>query len=395
MFLKNLSVEDRFASSLALQVDTEFGCGVAMDNQSALDDTEQAMQITTALHNYIVQYGVTGPLMLSIDPTGNYLSSLGVESYSNFAQVADKKKDVIRNMFIQQITDNETQSFDDVGGVEGLRELLHNPTFQKWGPMLASFLVPTTSFAERDAYKALKAAKAGGDAKAIAVAQKAFDGVKAGFMKGLLRAVVIGVIAESVIRYGVKIADKIANADRVFGTANQVSGNLNALKSMLDKANTLANLKVSTDGSDADAVKKQADDLFEAINKLYKGTASYTMTKGSETGWTSQNIPALAKQFDDIVNNTDGLSKSIDSVIDGTVAAGKNGADKKIEEAINDRNKALIKSLKLIHKVANTTTRVFDDLKKFIDKKGMQDIDKSASSDTSKKDDTTSAKTES
>ena len=396
MFLKNLSVEDRFTPSLAVQVDTEFDHGVSLDNQAALDDVEQAMQITAMLHNYITQYGVTGPLMLSVDPDGTYLTALGLESYSNFSHVVDKKKDVIRNMFIQQITDNETQAFDDVGGVEGLRELLHNPTFQKFGPMIASFFVPTESFAQRDAAKALKAAKAGGDAKSIAIAQKAFDGVKAGFMKGLLRAVVIGIVAESLIRYGVKVADKIANADRVFGTANQVSGNLNALKSMLDKANILANLKVATDGSDSDTVKKKADDLFEEINKLYKGTASYTMTKGSETGWTSQNIPALAKQFDDIVNNTDGLSKSIDSVIDGTVAAGKNGADKKIEDAINDRNKALIKSLKLIHKVANTTTRVFDDLKKFIDKKGMQDIDKSASSDTSKKEDSApSEKTES
>lgn len=381
MFANTLSVEDKYLPRLEEQIDREFAAAHDVNQYMAVQELEAKLVSSNQLKAYLKQYGLTAAVLWSLDPTGNTVAYIGTESLSN--EIPDSiRKAQLTQTILNRITEREDSLFDEAGGLEGLRELLHNPTFQKFGPMLASFLVPTESFAQRDAAKALKAAKASGDAKAIDVAQKAFDGVKAGFMKGLLRAVVIGVIAESLIRAGVKVADKIVNADRVYGTAGQVSANLNTIKSMLAKAENLAKLTVATDGSNVDDIKKQAEDFLDEVKKLYKGSQSYTMTKGSQSGWTQQNIPALAKQFDDIVNNTDGLSKSIDSVIDGTVAAGKNSADKAIEEAINERNKALIKSLKLIHKLANTTTRVFDDLKKFINHKGLQEVDKAASTKT-------------
>lgn len=359
-------------------VEMELDLAWVQDQLEARSEHQLRENLLTTLRDNLTTYGLTQEAMYLCDPTYALLTQLNLPTDVSVLSVAQKQR--VQTLLLSQI---DTQLGDAVG-VEGVRETLHSKRFRSLIGFIGSILVPTGTLSELKAGNALYAAKASGDAAKITAAKAAVATAKQGIIRSLFRAVIIGTIAQSLIESAVKVADNIVNAGRVYGTAGQVSDNIVTIKKMLAKVSTIASIKIAADGSNLKAVQTQLNDLLDQVDDLYDQADSYKMVRGSESGWTESNIPNLAKQFDNLVNQTGDLDNQIKSLATQEKELNDAPPPENISDMIERRNETTVKALKTVRKLVRDTTTVFEDLRHFIDKKGVGGLNKNKTADTSK-----------
>lgn len=337
------------------------------ESQSAAADLEEMSEKLVAVVSGMDTHGLTPELFAVIDPQRVLRKHFGVGDL-------DAMDDATKHRLRETIRASVNGQIEDVIGTEGIREALHSAKFRSISSMILSLGVPTNTRAERAANKAVKAATASGNAKALAAAKAGAAAVKQSFMKSLFRSIVIGTIAQGIIEGGMKIADRIVNAGRVLGTYNEVDRNMDAISQILALIQKIADVKIAEDGSNAGAAEKTINELRQQIETIYSQTPSYTMTLGKETGWTANNLPQKARDFEKMVSGTDNLSKTIAGLGDQENALNKNPPSKEVGRVVELRNRATVKGLKRAKKLVASTTSVFEDLRSFLTKKGVEGI---------------------
>ena len=347
---------------------------VAADALDARMVSDAQISDASRMLSLIRTHGLTAGLYGLVDPGGVLLLRMTQDDAATFESTSDTVRQQLENAIVGTLEAQLPAGMSE----EGLREALHSDKVREWTGVLLSFLVNPKTAAQKQAGAAATAAGLGKKEVSDAIR-------KAGptFFKGLFRSILIGTIADVVIESTMKIMDKIVNAGRVYGSAAQVQANIKSIQEILAKIKQAADLKVAVDGSNADQIEKQADQILEDIQSIYHNTPSYTMTLGKETGWTASLLQSTGKTYDQTVKDTDALSQSVTNAAQGEITImtdDKGTPNPAAQSAVKERNHTVAKGIRLVNKLVTPTTRVFTELTKHIDTKGASTVMKTDAS---------------
>lgn len=338
------------------------------DGQQAQEDAVLEQAENTKMLQLINQHGLTKSLYAIIDPQAILVQRISGGTQMEFDPTDADMVGKLTHLVISTLERSTEAGMSQ----EGVREVLHNDKFRTYsGMILSMFYNPKT--------KAQKAA--GAAAQAAGLGKKGVEDAmrKAGpsFLRGMFRAMVIGTIADIVIESGIKLADKIVNAGRVYGNAPEVQANIKAIQAILAKLKQAADLKIALDGSNSDQIIKQAQAILAEIHTIYNNAPAYKMTLGKDTGWTMSLLQSSGKAFDATVKGTDAVSESIVNAAKGelTVMTDDKGTPNPgMMDALKERGRTIKKGLNLANKLVKSTTRVFTELTKHIETKGASTV---------------------
>ena len=361
--------ESILANDLLIQYEEE----LRADGELA-EEEQLASEMTTArLLQEIETHGLSAGIYALIDPQAILLQRMTHGDVLNIEDASADQREALTNVVKTAVRSQLPSGMSE----EGLREIIHSEKVRKWTGGLVSFFYMPKTAAQKAAGVATAKASATGLAIDKAAAEKAIAAAKMGFFRGLFRAMIIGTIVDVAVESGMKIIDKVVNAGRVYGSAAQVQANIKSIQAILAKIKEASDLKVAVDGSNAEEIKKKAQDILAQIHQLYDHTPAYTMTLGKETGWTLPLLQSTGKTYDETVKNTDALSQSVANAAQGELVVmtdDKGTPNPAVKAAVKERNRTVQKGIRLASKLVDPTTRVFKELTKHIDTKGASTV---------------------